>query len=536
MTDRRSAVGLRRAPVRPDLAAGAFLFALYAITLARGVTFWDAGEFLAAIHSLGIPHPPGTPVFVLAARVWADLLAPVTGFTIAVNAFSAVCTAAAFALVANLFWRWTGDALIAFCAGLAPGLTSTIWLNATETEVYAATLLLAIVIVWVGDRAGETRDARWLLLAGYLVGLAWALHLTALLGVPCALALAWPALRTATARTWVAGALLAVIGATPVLFMLFRARHDPAINQGDPATWGALWDALQRHQYDVAPLWPRRAPLWLQFANVFEYADWQFALGLAPDPPPSLARTTVTIFYALLGLYGAARHRRLDRRTFRAWCVMLAVTSVGVVLYLNLHAGASFGSGVLPPDAVHEARDRDYFFVLAFACWAAWAGLGAVALSRRAISDARVAALVAARVAALVAVCLAALPVALNWRAIHLARHDEQRRAERQGRALLASVPPRGVFLAVGDNDTYPLWYMQQVEHVRPDVIVVTAPLLPAEWARAELRRRYRLLDGSDVTMWRGLAQTLRDIRAHAAMQHRAVVVSPDAAEFPLPR
>jgi hypothetical protein len=528
MIERQPGTAGRSALVRPDLAAGAFLFVVYAITLARGVTFWDAGEFLAAVHSLGIPHPPGTPVFILTARAWAEIVGPLTGFTIAVNAFSAACTAASFAIVANLFRRWTGNTLLAFCAAITAGLTSTIWLNATETEVYAASLFLAILIVWAGNRAGETTEMRWLVLGAYLVGLGWALHLTALLGVPCALVLAWPALRVARARTWVTGFILAAIGATPVLFMLLRAHHDPTINQGDPQSWTALWDALERHQYDVAPLWPRRAPLWLQFANIFEYADWQFALGLAPDPPPTVARTTITVAYALLAAYGAMRHRALDRRSFRAWCVMLAVTSVGVVLYLNLHAGASFGAGVLPANAVHEARDRDYFFVLAFVCWATWAGVGAVALARRYIGG--------QRFAAVAAVCIAALPLVLNWSVIRFERHDEQLRAARTARALLASVPRNGVFIAVGDNDTYPLWYMQEVEHVRRDVIVVTAPLLPAEWARAELQRRHQLLDGTDVTVWRGLPQTLRDLRAHAAAQHRPVVVSPDARSFPLPR
>lgn len=97
-------------------------------------------------------------------------------------------------------------------------------------------------------------------------------------------------------------------------------------------------------------------------------------------------------------------------------------------------------------------------------------------------------------------------------------------------------LPRNGVFIAVGDNDTYPLWYMQEVEHVRRDVIVVTAPLLPAQWARAELRRRHQLIDSSDVVRWFGLAQVVRDVRAHAAAQHRRVVVSPDAASFPLPK
>lgn len=511
---------------RPDVAAASFLFVVYCVTLARGVTYWDAGEFLAAIHSLGIPHPPGTPLFILMARVWSMLASPLVGFTIAVNAFSALCTASAFGIVANLFWRATDDGVAAFAAALTAGLMSTVWLNATETEVYACALFASFAILWCAQQYVLTVENRWVVLTLYLCGLAWSLHLTALLVVPAAF-YALAAARTRPGwRDVVKGLLLSVLGGSVILFMLVRAQHDPAINQGDPASIGALIDAIQRHQYDVAPLWPRRAPLWLQFGNVFEYADWQMALGLGPDPGPTVARTSVTVLYVLFAVIGSARHRAIDRASWRTWMILLATTSVGVVLYLNLRAGASYGAGMLPEGALHEARDRDYFFTWAFVCWGAWAGFGIVQ-SGRWIAARLGATLARTRDIVSSAMILAVMPLVLNWGPITEQRLDEQRRDEATSVAMLSDLPPRAVLLAHGDNDTYPLWYLQEVRRMRRDVVVVTVPLLTPPWYRAELRRRHGLLDSGFVTAWYGTAATLANVRRNAAREGRAVVLSP---------
>ncbi|MGI8546270.1 MAG: protein O-mannosyl-transferase family, partial [Gemmatimonadaceae bacterium] len=389
----------------------------------------------------------------------------------------------------------------------------------------------SMLILWCAARAAISNDTRLVLLVAYLCGLAWSLHLTALLSVPAALLLLLPRV---PARPYfplarqplilVAILVLVVLGASAVLFMLVRSAHDPAVNQANPATFRALADAVQRRQYDVAPMWPRRAPLWLQFGNIFEYADWQFALGLAPAPPPALLRTPFTVAYALLGIYGSVCHYRADMTSWRAWMLLLVSTSIGIVLYLNLRAGASYGYGVLPPGALHEARDRDYFFTWAFVAWGAWAGFGAATLATTCVNR-----LVSARsqraASVALAIGLATLPCALNWRAIVAQRRDEHG-AEAQAIHMLQSVPQRGIFLAVGDNDTYPLWYMQQVRAFRRDVIVVTLPLLAPVWYRQELQRRYQLLDSAFVRDWRGIPATVAELRKHALAQGRVVIRS----------
>lgn len=515
---------------RAAAAAGATLLIIYIATLAPGVTLWDSGEFLASIHSLGIPHPPGTPLYILIAKVWTMIWAPVLGFAYSVNLLSAFCTALGCAILAELLSRWTGDAIAAYAGAVCAGLMSSLWLSANETEVYASAFLVSCILLWIGERAGETGERRWLLAGGYVAGLAFSLHLTALLSLPAALYLA---LRRRDARDVSrlipAMMLTFAIGASAVLFLLIRARHDPAVNQGNPSTWTALADVIMRRQYAPAPPWPRQAPWFLQVGNLFEYADWQVALGLSPDPPPTWWRTPVSILFGLLGLAGFMEHRRMDRRSWRALAILFVTATLGVLVYLNLKAGPSYGAGFLPANAPHEARERDYFFALGFVCWGLWAGFGAVrVMSRLSRGDRR-----NERILAFAGVFIALIPAPFNWSAVDRRAEPEASEARERAMHLLDNAPPRAVVLSNGDNSTYPEWYLQEVERRRRDVTMVVVPLLPASWYRAELARRNALLDSEFVPRWKGANPVLEGICRNAAAQGRPVAVAGSGDSFP---
>ncbi len=507
-------VRARRVP-GVELGAVAVLLSVYALTLAPSVTLWDSGEFLSAMHSLGVPHPPGTPLYILVGNVWGKVLAPVLGFAQSVNLLSAVATATACGLIANLVLRWTRNRAFAFAAAVTAGAMSSVWLSANETEVYSIALFVSILILWCADRASTSGQRRWLLLGAYVTGLGWAVHLTALLSVPAAIYLV-AQMRNERLRpqltTVVLAGLMFCVGASAVLFMLVRAQHDPAVNQGNPSTWSAFADVLMRRQYRPVAPWPRQAPFFLQLGNIFEYADWQVALGLAPDAPPSWLRTPFTVLFGLIGVGGCLTHRAADRRSWRVMTILFVTATVGVVVYLNQKASPSFGFGILPPSAPHEARERDYFYILAFVCWGVWVGIGAVALAGR---------LNPRRAWMGIAVCV--LPIALNWRATNRQAEPHASEARVRGLGILRATPPRGVVLARGDNDTYPLWYLQEVEGVRRDVTVVTIPMLPATWYREELQRRHDLLSRTESVRWVGLDSASRLIRVRAAQLGRPV-------------
>ncbi|HVZ77484.1 MAG TPA: DUF2723 domain-containing protein [Gemmatimonadaceae bacterium] len=555
---------------RVAATAAAVLGVAYLATLAPDVTFWDAGEFIASAHSLGIPHPPGTPLLVLLLHAWASIASHIVRYAAATNMVSAMSTAAAAGATAWLVMQLTREPMAALAGALCAGAMSSVWLNATETEVYAASLALAVLTLVAALRASEEGGVRWLGLTSYLIALAVPLHLSALVAGPAAIMLASDRIEgvdwwrgAVLAGVWILavgagrmspvlaayGAGMVVVGGSgmarrdgawpgvravvtslgaaalawsALLVLRVRARHDPFIHQGNPSTWPALVDVVARHQYDVAPLWPRQAPVWIQLANLAEYADWQVALGLGPGVAPTVPRTMATIAFLLLAVYGAARMRREHPRAWRLWAVLFVCGSIGVAAYLNLKAGASFGWGVLPDSAPHEARDRDYFFVLGFWAWGVWAGYGAVSFMRR-LGRRDIA-----------GVALACLPLALNWRAVSRRAEPEASVPRTWATALLAATPSHGVLVAAGDNDTYPLWYAQEVLGVRRDVHVVTLPLLVTRWYRDELRRRDSVLMAPEldvVGLWSPAelgALVVR--RALAAGRPVAVSANTDAA------
>ena len=571
------------------LIAGVALLAVYAATVAPDVTFWDAGEFLAAFATFGIPHPPGTPLFVAIGRVWtlaAGLLhAPEA---LAGNLLSAASTAVAGACTAWLVARWTRSTAFGIAAALCAGTMTTVWANATEAEVYAASLALACAALVAAEHAAGVEDSgsghpatRTATLTAYALALAVPLHLSALVVAPgavwlasarasrCTLAelLRGVALHRAfalvfasvciagagTARTalLLAGGIgllacvitrgaartsatpdhrepVAIAGATALalsatLILLVRARHDPWLDQGDPSTWPRFVEVVARRQYAVAPLWPRQAPAWLQLANLGEWADWQSALGLAPGAESSWRRTPITLGFALLGVLGSAAHRRRDLRSWIAVLLVLVAGSLGVACYLNLKAGPSFGVGVLPETAPHEARERDYFFALAWWAWGTWTGIGAVWTAKRAAASRG---RIAQTLAVIVGTCIAASPLAINWSVISRARQPAAHAAADYARVVLENTPPNAVLFVNGDNDTYPLWQAQASRGIRRDVTLVTVSLLPARWYRAELARRAGLLDERTVDSWSGTTATVATIGARAASASRSVAVT----------
>ena len=546
-------------PYRAAAAVTLAVLAGYAITLAPTVTFWDAGEFIAAARVLGIPHPPGTPLFVMIAHVWG-MLVPVGEYAARTNLLSALFSAAGaggFFLVVHESLRGAEPRLrlaTSAAAAVLGAFTFTNWQNSNETEVYAvATFTIAAmawtVMLWRRRRA-DPRAGRVLLLVVYLAGVSIGNHLLALLAGPAVVAFLIatlraepaddPAIRRAewaqvavVAGVWALligtglgsiglvalGALcfvavaayaarsgaglfaaaslaIAAVGVTPYLYLYLRAAQHPAINEAAPATLDALLAVIRRAQY------PPRTPLddptvasgggnpgrsfsliGVQLMDYLVWFDWQWAKSLGGRLGPLPVRTLVTLVFASLGLRGLFAQRRHDRAGWWLLFALWLVTGLGLVAYMNFRPGYSRWFDVWRDPGDHEVRERDYFFVVSFIVWGLWAGIG---LGEAARTLAGRAGRVARMAPALL--LLALVPVGLNWTAASRRQGADARLAADFAYDLLNSTPPYGILFTYGDNDTFPLWWAQEVGGIRRDVTVVCLALANTDWYIRQLR------------------------------------------------
>ncbi len=602
------------------LAGVSFLITLitYTLTLQPSVPFWDCGEFSAATAWQQVPHPPGAPLFLLVAR-WFHMI-PIGDPGWRINMVSAVASAFTAALVylitVKLIERWrpfkenrsTASYVGTYGGGLIAALaftwSDTQWFNSVESEVYAAGTTLIAVLIWLmmrwDERAERVGHERYLLAIAYVTGLAFGIHLLALLVIPAvgmviyfrkfrfsipsfigALAIigvafmgiiyktpltfipkaiaaspvlgvlivaalvgaAWWGVKNKNSIVYLSSAsvLLILLGFSTYAHILLRANAHPAMNENEPDTVSELVSYLGREQYGNRDWWPRRQETedyyrryqdqygpWdppisqnedgtYKYAKVYagaelnfmfkyqvyhmylRYLFWNF-VGRASDiqdapvafsgvqqktrdefiTPTGYTDVFPVRFFALpliLGLIGLVYHFRRD------WKMAVVYST----LFLLLGVIAALQQNQQEP----QPRERDYFYVGSFMVFAMWIGLGVSALAdavtkRTSAASEEEADQSTESKTGLVAVvvCLGFLAVPINMVVGGWKLHDRSKNWVPWDYAynILQSCEKDAILFTNGDNDTFPLWYMQDVAGVRRDVRVVNLSLGQTSW------------------------------------------------------
>ncbi len=497
MTDTQS----ERPPYLWAALTFAVILAIYIATLAPTTAFWDTSEYIAAAYSLGIPHPPGNPLFTVLAHTWGAI--PwAASYAVRINLFAAVTSALAAGLWFLVAERWLRSIvtvrwarLAAAFAGTLVGATSwTVWNQSTvNAKVYTVSLLtlaftLWLTVRWADNEPGPHRD-RLLILIAYVVALSTTNHMMGALIVPVIgiyiLMTDWRVLLRP-------GLLAAVVVAAGLgwslnFMLLIRSAQYPPINEGEPTTVAALKAVLNREQYGKPSIFLRQADFPAQLGNYLQYFSWQFAGDCSRGFNASCLwfNKAATALFAVLGVGGIMALWARRRRAGIALVVLLFTFTIALVFYLNFKYGFSWHP---ERNLIREVRERDYFFVASFAAWGLAVALGLGALMRIIVDFLRDRGTPTSRWAAASPVlALALIPIFGN----HITASRAHETLARDFAAdMLQSVEPYGILITAGDNDTFPLWYAQTVEGIRPDVTLVNLSLANTDWHLRQLRRR----------------------------------------------
>ncbi len=590
-------------------AAFSFLTALilYLLTLPPTASFWDCSERIACSYGLQIPHPPGTPFYLLLGRVFSMFTGPASAAYM-INLMSALASATTILLLYLIIVRFVRefrgydadnyaaiDRIGMYGGGLIGALTFAVtdshWFTSIEAETYALSLTFTALVVWLvlkwSENHDDLRNERWLLLITFLFGLAFGVHLLSLLAIffvgliiyfrknefeikSFAIASAvsvgiffliypltiiqLPALAGSftmatggmfgplvflilfsgilaygifythknghrTVNLVLLGYLLILIGYSSYSMIYIRSQVNPAIDQNSPDNVDAFISYLKREQYGQQPilrgvsysnelgtidrenskLFPRRhspdqrhQQKYAQYQSDLHFllgyqinymylryfawnfigrdsdiqdAQWISGFGGESDFKDNPAHNRYFYLPFLLGLLGMFFHFRKDWKRATGVLVLFLATGIAVVLYLN--------------QTPYQPRERDYSYTGSFFAWSIWIGLGAtglIELVKHYLKSNRVIAYGTLAITALaVPVLVGSQTYSNNDRSLRYVAPD-------YAYNLLNSTAPYSILFTNGDNDTFPLWYLQEVEGLRTDVRVVNLSLLNTEW------------------------------------------------------
>lgn len=549
------------------IAAALFLFSfiIYLMTMAPTVSFWDCGEFIACAYKMAVPHPPGAPLYLIVGRIFTllpifeDIGARVNLISVLSSAFTVLFL---YLSIVHLIREYLKSRqgfhkyipLISGAIGaLSFAFTTSFWFNATESEVYAASMLFTGLVVWLifkwSERSNQVGNEKYILFIAYLMGLATGVHLLNVLALPTVIMIIYFKRYKVTVENFglmvllggiltgmvypvvvkgvpflanlvgffgvtvalillvvlfsmavnsrhevfsilLMSILLIVIGYSTYLMIYIRSGLDPNIDENNPDTIERFISYLNREQYGEHDIFDRRK-VWQQSPNRNRYTStWDFFWNYQINQMyvryflwnfvgnnGRIGGVDWQKFLAiplLLGLFGAYYHYKKDWKHALAVFALFFMTGLAIILYLN------------QPDP--QPRERDYSYVGSFFAFAIWIGIGAAGILEWITK-------LSEKQGSFMPILMSGVLFFISPIQMLIKNYDEQDRtgnyvAWDYSYNMLASCEDNGVLYTNGDNDTFPLWYLQEVENIRTDVRVANLSLINTEWYIKQLKHQ----------------------------------------------
>jgi len=280
--------------------------------------------------------------------------------------------------------------------------------------------------------------------------------------------------------------LLVIIGYSTYTLIYVRANLAPPINENDPSTFERMMNYLERKQYGEEDLLLtflyRKAEFWSYQINKMyvRYFGWQFiGKGIMLDNHDRIIKIiSFRGLYGvpfLIGLWGVIHHFYRDWKRAVAVAVLFILTGLAIIIYLN------------QPDP--QPRERDYSYVGSFFAFALWIGIGFAGILEW-IAEYIKDNLKLKKIVYVAVALILFIAVPVNMYAFNRTSHSRAGNyvAYDYSHNILESCEPNAIVFTNGDNDTFPLWFLQEVYGIRKDVRVVNLSLLNTHWYIKQLR------------------------------------------------
>ncbi len=449
---------------RIALGVGLAALLIYLLTLAPTVTGEDSGELIGAAYSLGVPHPPGYPVWTFLAHLFTWLPIGAVGWR--VNLLSACCAAGTVSLLTLLGIGLTRNRGAAVLGALCFAFSRVFWEHALIAEVYTFTTLFMALILYRCLRVCDEGSSTHLYTTALLAGMGTGVHSTLVLLLPFWLILLVhqsPLQLRRSLPHYLKLGVAMLLGTAVYLYLPLASLRNPAVDWGDPETLSRWWDVVRRAQFGfMVDQYPHSLPRFFgQCLTMTQFWLRDF-VGLG----------------ALLGLLGFVLLGRRQRYLACYLVAMALATLLAAVYMQNFEHNREWlwvmRVFLLPAE-----------FITAIGLIATFAWLGENNKNLRGF---------------VVGLGVALLLASLMHNSTVNKRGDYV--AEDYARNILASLPENAVYVPVADHQAFPVLYLQVAEGLRPDVTLLRkygyldlaavpglAEAGEAEWGHFPLRR-----------------------------------------------
>jgi hypothetical protein len=440
---------------------------IYLLTLAPSVTFFDSGEFITASYSLGAAHSPGYPLFVNYAKPFT--LLPFGNIAFRVNFATAVSAAlacyGAYLLTVYIladeelpgFGRFTPLAkrLIGLCASFTFAGTARLWLQSNHDKPYPLLSFICaavfyLMLRWRESYFAEEERPYYVYIGAFLCGLGTGAHQIMVLMIPTYAYLLVSTDRRVFFRIkeFLIAFAFGILGFAIHLHLIVRALQRPLLNWGDSRNLTQFLWTLLRKGYPTEKPVRDLGLLWSQI-NAFNVPREFTVVGLA------------ILIIGLAAFIGRKRDLVLSYL-------------IGIGFFLLVVAGY-FNT---PFDMIFLTEE---FFTPLYLLSSVFIGLGLFAILRELVKLAPALAAKPAFAFSLLAL-LFTLPVAVC--ALHYRENDQHENyiAYDYASNTLRTLPQGAVMYTWGDSGAFPLWYLQGVERMRPDLDLPHTPHLVFDW------------------------------------------------------